>query len=145
MKRFYSFIILSLFATLSVMAQADKLIGNYWVDHNGKQSKVKFFKYQDGYRAQIYWVSDSKNPDGSTKLDVKNPDKSLRNIPTSQIVLIDKLIYDKEDDIWKDSKIYDPTRGMKFNVDVRFKDENTLELRGKVGPFFKRIYWKRIK
>ena len=45
----------------------------------------------------------------------------------------------------ENGKIYDPTRGMKFNLDARFENDGvTLVLHGKVGPFYKSIKWKKI-
>jgi len=128
-----------LVAGLNVMAQdADKLLGNYYIDYDGKQSKVKFFKYENGYRGQVFWSSD-----GNEKKDVKNPDKAKRNTPLSEMVIIDKVVYAGEG-VWKDGHIYDPNTGKFFQTEIRFKDEKTLEVRGKVGPFFKRIYWNKL-
>lgn len=145
MKRFFATLLVCMCAAVSMLAQgaADKIIGNYQIDYNGKQSKVKIFKYGDGYRVQNTWARESKNEDGSVKLDVKNPDKAKRKVPVSEIVLIDKVTYDGE--MWCDGKIYDPTSGKKYNVEIRIKDAKTLEVRGKLGPFFKRIYWTKIQ
>jgi len=142
-KRLLSLIAVFMVSVLGMLAQSDKLIGNYLIDYEGKQSKVKFYKYENGYRGQIYWVREGKNADGSVKKDVKNPDKSKRGIPVGEIVIIDKVVYDGEK-VWDGGHIYDPTSGKSYRVDVRFKDDKTLELRGKLGPFFKRIYWKKI-
>ena len=142
MKRFISALMLCLLTVTAALAQADRLVGNYLIDYEGKQSKVKIYKYENGYRAQNYWVREATNDDGSIKKDVKNPDAKKRNIPVSEIVLIDKVVYD--DGEWSGGYIYDPTSGKSYRVEMKFNDAKTLELKGKLGPFFKRIYWKKI-
>lgn len=143
MKKFFVTILLTIFCTLGMMAQADKIVGTYKAVHDGKESKVKIFKYQNGYRAQVCWLKETKNPDGSVKKDVKNPDKAKRNTPADQIVLVDKVTY--EDSMWKNGKIYEPTSGRTYKVEIKFKDAKTLEVRGKLGPFGKSVYWTKIQ
>jgi len=143
MHRFLSFLLLCLLTLTTAFAQADRLVGNYLIDYEGKQSKVKIYKYENGYRAQNYWVREAMKPDGTVARDEKNPDMKKRNVAVSDIVLIDKVIY--KDGIWTDGYIYDPTSGKSYRVEMKFNDDKTLELKGKLGPFFKRIYWKRIE
>ncbi|MBO7067877.1 MAG: DUF2147 domain-containing protein [Bacteroidaceae bacterium] len=127
-----------------VFAQADKIVGEYQCVHNGVDSRIKIFKYSDGYRAQCVWVSNLKKEDGTLRRDVKNPDPAKRNITNDKIVLIDKVKFDGKD-TWKDGKIYDPTRGRYFTVTLSFKDENTLAVRGSVAFIGKSVYWKKLK
>lgn len=62
-------------------SKADNIIGDYLVDHKGEKSKVKVFKNADGsYTAQVFWVQNRTEKDGSVRKDSKNPDKSLRNV-----------------------------------------------------------------
>lgn len=128
----------------TMFAQADKVLGNYQVVRNGVTSKVKVFKHNGGYRAQVYWVDNLKMADGSTRVDDKNPDASKRKTPANQIVLIDKVTYNGKDK-WDGGKIYDPTKGKVYTVSLYFKDEKTLTVKGSIGPFFERMYWTRIK
>jgi len=107
-------------------------------------SRIKIYKYADGYRAQCTWVSDLKMEDGTLRRDVKNPDPAKRNITSDKVVLIDKVKYDGKG-TWKDGKIYDPTSGKKYTVALSFKDEKTLTVKGYLGPFFGRVYWKKLK
>lgn len=142
MKKFLLTMLFTIFCTLGMMAQADKIVGTYKLVHDGKESKVKIFKYQNGYRAQVCWLKETKNPDGSVKKDVKNPDKAKRNTPADQIVLVDKVTY--EDGIWQNGKIYEPTSGKTYKVEIKFTDAKTLQVRGKLGPFFKNVYWTKL-
>ena len=103
---------------------------------------MKIFKYQNGYRAQIVWLKEPNNPDGTPKRDHRNPDKSKQKVLSSQVVLVEKVTYD--DGVWKNGSIYNPTEGMTYKVEIKFKDAKTLEVKGKLGPFFKRVYWTRL-
>ena len=144
MKNAIMMMLMVLFCSMGSMAQsaADKIIGTYKAVQEGRESKVKFSKYGDGYRGQIIWLKNNKNSDGSIKTDVKNPDKAKRNVPADKIVIIDKVTY--EDGIWQNGKIYDPKSGKTYKVEIRFSDAKTLEVKGKLGPFFKKVYWTKL-
>lgn len=143
MKKLFITLLFTICCVMGAMAQADKIVGTYKTVHEGRESKVKIFKYKDGYRAQVCWLKETKNPDGSLKRDEKNPDKAKRNTPADQIVLVDKVTYD--DGVWENGKIYEPTSGKTYKVEIRFKDAKTLQVRGKLGPFFKNVYWTKIQ
>lgn len=142
MKRLIMIMLTMVLAVSGAFAQADKVVGTYKAVRNGVTSKVKVFKYQDGYRAQVIWVDNLKMEDGSNRLDFKNPDPAKRKVQADQIVLIDKVVY--KDDKWADGKIYDPTSGKVFTVTLYFKDAKTLTVKGSIGPFFQRMYWTKI-
>ena len=79
MKRVMSMLACLVMAVSSMMAQSDKIVGNYSVVRNGVSSKVKVFKHGDGFRAQVTWVDNLKKEDGTLRTDEKNPDKSKRS------------------------------------------------------------------
>lgn len=142
MKRFVFMMLTLVLAVSGAFAQADKVVGTYKAVRNGVTSKVKVFKYQDGYRAQVIWVDNLKMEDGTNRLDVKNPDPAKRKVQADQIVLVDKVTYKNEK--WADGKIYDPTSGKVFTVTLYFKDAKTLTVKGSIGPFFQRMYWTKM-
>lgn len=145
MKKTCIMMLIAMICCLSMSAQnaADKIIGTYKAVQDGQESKVKIFKYQNGYRAQIFWLKEPNNPDGTPKHDHRNPDKSKQKVLASQIVLVEKVTY--EDNMWKNGKIYNPREGKTYKVEIKFKDAKTLEVKGKLGPFFKRVYWTKLK
>lgn len=142
MKKVLFSMLMLLMVAIGAFAQADKVIGNYKAVRNGVTSKVKVFKYNGGYRAQVTWVDNLKKSDGSIRTDEKNPDASKRKTPANQIILIDKVTFDGKDK-WKDGKIYDPTSGKSYTVTLYFKDAKTLTVKGSIGPFFERMYWTK--
>lgn len=145
MQRVILSIVLSLFMCMGMSAQsaADKIVGVYKAVQKGKESKVKIFKYNGGYRAQVIWLKEPKEANGAIKRDTKNPDASKRNTPADQVVIIDKVVY--RDELWQDGRIYDPTSGKTYKVEIKFKDDKTLQVKGKLGPFFERVYWTKIQ
>ena len=130
----------------SLNSRGDNIIGTYKAVQNGAETKVSITKASDGtYTAQVIWVKEDKNKDGSKKLDDKNPDKSLRKVPCDQIVLMKGLKYDSSKKQWGDTKIYDPTRGLRANAKVQFQDDGRLTVKGVVLGISETVYWEKIE
>lgn len=144
MKKIILSLICCLMVGISSSAQSagDKIIGTYRAVQEGNVSKVKITKNGDGYKAQIIWLEKPNYSDGTPRLDKKNPDKAKRSVRADQIVLIDKIKY--KDGIWKDAKIYDPTKGKSFNVELSFKDSKTLLVKGYLLIFSQTLEWTKL-
>ena len=126
-------------------AAGDNIIGNYYVDHRGEISKVKVYKASDGtYSAQVFWVKNRLEKDGSVRKDTKNPDKSLRNIDCDKIMIFKGLKYDSSSKTWGGTSIYDPVRGINASLSVWFKDSKTLALRGSKMGISGVTHWVRL-
>ena len=153
MKRFLIALTAVLFAMLPASAQsaknssADNIIGKYESAQGTDAYKVEVTKNADGtYKAQIYWMKDPIDPrTGKKALDVKNPDKSLRNRPCDQIVLIQNLKYIPAKKVWGDAKIYDPQRGIKANVTAQFLQDGRLSLKATVLGIGETVYWTPVE
>ena len=153
MKRFVIALAAVLFAMLPASAQsaknsaADNIIGKYESVQGTDAYKVEVTKNADGtYKAQIYWMKDPIDPrTGKKALDVKNPDKSLRNRPCDQIVLIQNLKYIPAKKVWGDAKIYDPQRGIKANVTAQFLQDGRLSLKATVLGIGETVYWTPVE
>ena len=145
MKKAILTLIVCLMAGISAVAQSagDKIIGTYKAVQDGNVSKVKITKNGDGYKVQIIWLEHPNNPDGTPKLDKKNPDKAKRSVRADKIVLVDKIKY--KDNVWKDAKIYDPTKGKSFDVEMKFKDANTLQVKGSLLIFSQTVEWTKVE
>ena len=153
MKRFVIALAAVLFAMLPASAQsaknsaADNIIGKYESVQGTDAYKVEGTKNTDGtYKAQIYWMKNPIDPKtGKKALDIKNPDKSLRNTPCDRIVLIQNLKYIPAKKVWGDAKIYDPQRGLKANVTAQFLPDGRLSLKGTVLGIGETVYWTPVK
>lgn len=124
----------------------DRITGIYLAEYEGEESKVSIFKENDGtYSAQVIWVKDKYDSDGNLKTDEKNPDKSKRDTPCDEIVLIEHMSYDSRKDCWTDAKIYDPVRGIKANVSCSFEEDGRLKVRGSLMGIGMSVYWEKIE
>ena len=143
----YWTVLASLLLPLFALAKdPDRIVGVYYTAHQGEESKIRVFKEDDGsYTAQVIWVRDNLDENGEVEKDVKNPDKSKRNTPCDQIVLIEKMTYNEKKDSWGDAKIYDPTRGIKANVTCSFESVSKLRVRGSVLGIGETVYWDKIE
>jgi uncharacterized protein (DUF2147 family) len=144
-------IICAMIFAIPAMAQgindkADNIIGEYLTDRGGSKSKVRITKNADGtYNAQVFWVENPYDKDGKKRKDVKNPDKSLRNVDVDQIVIVKGLQYDTEEKKWGGAKMYDPTKGIRVNATAEFETADKLKLRGTIMGLGVTLYWTRIK
>ena len=103
MKKTLFLLVTMLMFSLGSHAQADKIIGVYKTVRNGVNSKVRVTKKGNAYQAQVIWVDNLHNPDGTIKRDDKNPDASKRNTPADQIILIESVTYN--DGKWEKGRI----------------------------------------
>lgn len=134
------------FAQNTFNSKADNIVGEYLTDRGGSKSKVRVTKAADGtYTAQLFWVENPNDANGKKRKDVKNPDKNLRNTDIDKVVIIKGLKYIKEDKMWGDTKIYDPSKGFRVNVTAEFVSADKLKLRGTVFGVGTTIYWQKIK
>lgn len=149
MKKFIMAIAFCLLGIACVNAQsaknnsADSILGNYSGVQGGEPFKARFTKNADGtFKAQIYWLEQPNDPKtGKPKLDTKNPDKSKRNLPSTQVVLIDGLKYNVAKKQWDGTKIYDPQRGLTANVTATFQSDGRLMLKGTIMGIGEKVYW----
>jgi uncharacterized protein (DUF2147 family) len=126
--------------------KADNIVGEYLTDRGGSKSKVRITKNAQGtYDAQVFWVENPMDKDGKKRKDVKNPDKSLRNVDIDKVVLVRGLKFDADDKEWSGAKIYDPTKGIRVNATARFETANKLKLRATILGIGQTIYWQKIK
>lgn len=124
---------------------ADNITGKYFAAHKGEESKVKVSRLNDGtYQAQIYWVKNATDRNGGKRLDEKNPDKELRNVPCDEVVLFWNLKYNAEKKRWEKGKIYDPVRGVRANLSATFDHSGNLHLKGSLLGFSETVIWKPI-
>ena len=127
-------------------SKGDNIIGEYMYAKKTGDSKIRISKATDGtYTAQVFWVANALDENGNKRKDVKNKNKSLRNVDLDKVVIIKGLKYDADDNEWGDAEIYDPSSGKIYDVDIEFKDSKTLEVYGNIWGIGKTVYWKKIK
>ena len=94
MKKFIITLMMAMFVAIPSFSQslnnnADAIVGEYLTDRGGSKSKVRVTKLSDGtYMAQMFWVENPYDKNGNRRKDVKNPDKSLRNVDIDKVVIV---------------------------------------------------------
>ena len=130
----------------SINKNGDEIIGEYLTDRGGSKSKVRVTKETNGtYTAQIFWVENPLDKNGNKRKDVNNPDKNLRNVDIDKVVIVKGLKFDKSDGEWNGAKIYDPSKGIRVNVEAEFVDAKKLKHFGNIWGIGTTIYWTKIK
>lgn len=124
----------------------DNILGVYLGEQKGDVFKARITKVSDGtYEGRIFWMENDKEPDGSKRLDRKNPDKSLRHVPCDQVVLFTELKHNARKQCWDGTKIYDPQRGFTAKMSAVFIDEGTLRITGTVMGLSGHFTWKKLE
>ena len=128
-------------------AEADRIVGDYLVYEEGNCCKVRISREADGtYSGKVFWVENMLDPKtGEVLTDVKNPDKSLRDVPIDRIVLFSGMKYNAAKGIWDSAQIYHPVFGIKANATARFDTEGNLLIRGSVLGIGKTVSWKKLE
>jgi uncharacterized protein (DUF2147 family) len=133
----------------SAVEKADQILGVYYVvgPNSSGEIKVQIYKTNTGtYSAKVVWSKEPNNPDGTPKMDVKNPDPKLRNVRCDQMMIFYDIKYDAKNDEWSGGKIYNPLDGNSYSLLLQFESPTQLKLRGYLGiPLFgKNMYWTKM-
>jgi len=115
------------FSTCFLYGQADKLVGIYLTAEKGSQ--VRIFKATDGkYYGKVEWIEEE--PD---KLDVNNPDESLRTKKVWGLMILKGFTYNEAKKRWDGGTVYDPDNGKTYDAFMWFDGDNiNLHLKGYV-------------
>ncbi len=140
------FVLLVAFFALAAkpVDNTDVIVGT-WQNSTGK-GHIQIYKNNGKFFGKISWLQEpfDKNT-GRPKVDEKNPDPAQRKNPIMGLVMLHDFSYEEGE--WKNGKIYLPTEGKEYNAYIRFRDANTLAVRGYVGIslFGKTDVWTRVK
>ena len=110
--------------------EAQDVLGEWYTED--QQAKVEIYPCEDVYCGRLTWLKEPKNPDGTPKLDTKNPDASLQSRAIEGLTILTGLEYEGDGE-WEDGEIYDPESGKTYSCLMELEDENTLEIRGFIG------------
>jgi uncharacterized protein (DUF2147 family) len=131
------------FLTNNIWAQkADDVLG-VWKNGEGT-AMIQIYKKGEKYNGKIVWLKEPNKPDGTPKVDDKNPDEKLRTRPTKGLENLRGFEYIGEGK-WENGNIYDPKSGSDYSCTMKLTDTNTLEVRGYIGVslFGRTDVWKR--
>tara|TARA_B100000795_G_C22705222_1_gene401289 strand:+ start:339 stop:983 length:645 start_codon:yes stop_codon:yes gene_type:complete len=140
-------ILIYLFFAISVFALAQTnadLVGEWY---NAKDDiEMTLFKEGPMVSGKITWMKLPNDKNGNPKIDLLNPDESLRTNEILGMMIMSNFSHIAAN-IWDNGTLYVPEKGKSFSGIMRLKDDNTLNVRGYVGfSFFERYSttWTRV-
>lgn len=127
---------LLLFPCLSAALKGDDILGS-WITE-GADSRVEIQKKGNHYSAKIVSLKDPlykpgevKGMDNKKRMDLENPDKSLKNRPILGMEIMSGFKFDGKK--WTNGKIYDPENGKTYKCNITLADDGKLHVRGYIG------------
>lgn len=113
MKGILSFMLVACFFTSSAQ-KADRIVGK-WMKVPKEDMIIQVYKSGNEYKGKIAWTK------------TKDPDKKVGSI------ILDKLKYNPDSEVWEDGKIHDPRNGKTYTASVKIKPDGMLEMTGYLG------------
>ncbi len=123
-------------ATTAFSAGPGEVLGVWKTD--GGDSHLELFRCGDTICGKIVWLKVPKyidrkdGPVGKTKVDRKNPDKTLRSRPILGLQVMRGLTA-KGDNQWENGICYDPEAGKSYKCKMQLVAPGKLKLRGYIG------------
>lgn len=94
----------------------------------------------------IIWLAEPLD-DGSVKLDVNNPDESLRSREVIGLRILEGFpVNPDKKQAWKGGQVYDPENGKTYRCTLTLEDPGRMKLRGFIGISLlgRTTYWRRV-
>jgi uncharacterized protein (DUF2147 family) len=138
-------LIASASAAMSQVTDPDKLLGTWTVEDGS--ARVKIEKIGTKYFGKTIWMKEPNDDQGKPKVDVNNPDATLRNQPRIGLRIMKDFEWEGKG-VFKNGKIYDPKKGKEYCGKITFKDDDHLDLRGNIcgfGVLGRTSSWTRYK
>ncbi len=129
-------------ASLASIASANPLenVSGVWLTE-AKTGHVEISDCGDGTPCGLLIWAESEQTDSVPK-DINNKDSELRTRPLIGIKMIYGFELKKEE--WKSGKIYNAKDGKTYKASLKRLDEDTLQVKGCVGPICKKQIWTRL-
>ena len=134
------YILLYTFLFINILGHSQKskneLIIGKWYNFD-KTAIIEITGFNNKFIGHIVWMKEPNDKNGNPKLDIKNPDKNLRNQPILGSQNLFGLTY--ENGVWNNGEMYAYKRGGRINFDVVAINENELVIEIYKGFFTKKI------
>lgn len=143
MKRAIMCVVFFLAVSAALAQNKDAVLG-VWQNSTG-EARIQIFRQGNVYWGKIVWLKEPST-NGKPKLDVKNPDESLRSRPILGLVLLNGFAF-KGGKEWGDGKIYDPKSGNDYSCKMTLQGPDVLNMRGYMGISLlgRTEIWTRVK
>ena len=133
---------------------ADAVTGKWLTEpgDKGGRARVEVRKEGSRYVGRIVWLEEPNFEDGphkgQAKMDLENPDNSLRERPIIGLAILSGMTYEG-DGTWGGGTIYDPANGKTYKAKMSLDSNGdaTLDVRGFIGVslFGRTTTWKRVE
>jgi uncharacterized protein (DUF2147 family) len=125
------------------VAPAPPLFAGIWIDHTGRGA-VEILPCAEALCGRIVWLKEPNDKAGQPFRDVKNEDRAKRAQPICGLQILGNLKL-QPDGSWDHGWIYDPEQGERFDVELRLRGPDMLQVKGYKGlKFLSETYqWKR--
>lgn len=114
-----------------------------WIDHTGRGA-VEILECGPGLCGRIVWMQQPLDKKGQPLRDKLNENTKLRERPICGLQVIGDL-KPMRDGSWDRGWIYDPEQGESFDVELRLREPNVLQVKGYKGLKFlsETFQWRR--
>lgn len=106
-----------------------------WIDHTGRGAVEITSCAANDLCGRIVWLKEPTDKKGKPLVDGLNEDRKLRNRPICGLQVIGGLKAQR-DGSWDNGWIYDPEQGESFDVEVRLRGADGLQVKGYKGLKF---------
>lgn len=130
-KKVVFLFLLVLFIGKNFAQNADAILGNWLSEKEDKI--VNIYKANDLYYGKVIWVKDSEAGKGKNRLDINNPNASLKTRSVIGINYLLSFSYFSDRNVWKEGKIYNYDTGNNYTGKIHLSEKGDLELTGYFG------------
>jgi uncharacterized protein (DUF2147 family) len=103
----------------------------YWLSDLEKLV-VEIYRCNENLCGKIVWYAKPYRKNGEFKRDKRNPDPALRDRGWCGIEVITGL-KPKRNGFWENGRFYYPKKGKSYDIDIKLKGKDRLELRAYLG------------
>lgn len=127
---FASVLLLTLTARSLALEPCDKICGKWQSEK--KNCIVQVYRDGEDFKAKLVWFDDSDEPDKpmESRVDYKNPNKSLRTRKLIGMNVLENLEYKSNTNSWENGMIYDAQTGKKWNSSAYLTPQGALKVTG---------------
>jgi uncharacterized protein (DUF2147 family) len=135
-----------LFLACATASAAAPTIEGLWLSEEG-DGKIRVAPCGEHLCGEIVWLSEPLDEYGKEKLDLENPDASLRDRKVLGLrVLTGVAAAPDKKGAWRGGKIYDPKNGKTYRCTLTLDRQGRMKLRGFIGISLigRTSYWTRV-
>jgi uncharacterized protein (DUF2147 family) len=114
-----------------------------WIDHTGRGA-VDIQPCGTKLCGSIAWLQDPMDKRGKPLVDINNPEKTKRARTICGLQILGN-IGKQGSNVWDNGWIYDPDEGKTYDLELRLKTPDVLQVTGYIGTKFlsESYVWKR--